>query len=82
MAKPRQLRGSEDPCVSQVPEDSVISWAWHRHAVYRERYAAAAVDPAYAHLRFVRLRDRGEVRRFLAGARPPGDAADRGTRRA
>ena len=63
-----------------VPEDSVISWAWHRHAVYRERYAAAAVDPAYAHLRFVRLRDRGEVRRFLAGARPPGDAADRGTR--
>jgi len=65
-----------------VPEDSVISWAWHRHAVYRERYAAAAVDPAYAHLRFVRLRDRGEVRRFLAGARPPGDAADRGTRRA
>ena len=65
-----------------VPEDSVISWAWHRHAVYRERYAAAAADPAYAHLRFVRLRDRGEVRRFLAGARPPGDAADRGTRRA
>jgi adenylate kinase family enzyme len=65
-----------------VPEDSVISWAWHRHAVYRERYAAAAADPAYAHLRFVRLRDRGEVRRFLAGARPPGDAADRGTERA
>jgi adenylate kinase family enzyme len=65
-----------------VPEDSVISWAWHRHGVYRERYAAAAVDPAYAHLRFVRLRNRREVRRFLAGARPPGDAADRGTRRA
>jgi adenylate kinase family enzyme len=65
-----------------VPEDSVISWAWHRHGVYRERYAAAAIDPAYAHLRFVRLRNRREVRRFLAGARPPGDAAGRDTRRA
>jgi adenylate kinase family enzyme len=63
-----------------VPEDSVISWAWHRHAVYRERYAAAAADPAYAHLRFVRLRNRREIRRFLAGARPRGDAADHGTR--
>ncbi len=52
-----------------VPEDSVISWAWHRHAVYRERYAAAAADPANAHLHFVRLRSHAEIRRFLAGAR-------------
>jgi adenylate kinase family enzyme len=51
-----------------VPEDSVISWAWHRHAVYRERYAVAAADPANAHLHFVRLRSRTEIRRFLAGA--------------
>jgi adenylate kinase family enzyme len=51
-----------------VPEDSVISWAWHRHAVYRERYAAAAADPANAHLHFVRLRSHAEIRRFLAGA--------------
>ena len=65
-----------------VPENSVISWAWHRHGVYRERYAAAAADPAYADLRFVRLRNRREVRQFLAGARPPGDATDHGTRRA
>jgi adenylate kinase family enzyme len=64
-----------------VPEDSVVSWAWHRHGVYHERYAAAAADPAYAHLRFIRLRNRREVRRFLAAARPPGDTADRGARR-
>jgi adenylate kinase family enzyme len=51
-----------------APEDSVISWAWHRHAVYRERYAAAAADPANAHLHFVRLRSRAEINRFLAGA--------------
>jgi adenylate kinase family enzyme len=49
------------------PEQSVISWAWHRHAVYRQRYGAATQDPAYARLRFVRLRSRAAVRRFLAG---------------
>ncbi|HEY0718580.1 MAG TPA: shikimate kinase [Streptosporangiaceae bacterium] len=48
-------------------EESVISWAWHHHPVYRERYAAAAADPANSHLRFVRLRSHAEVRRFLAG---------------
>ncbi len=53
--------------LSWVPEESVISWAWHRHAVYRERYSAAMQDPAHAHLRFVRLADRGAVRCFLAG---------------
>jgi adenylate kinase family enzyme len=57
-----------------APEDSVISWAWHRHAVYRKRYAAAAGDPAYAHLHFVRLRSRAEMRRFLAGAGRLGNA--------
>ena len=53
--------------LSWVPEESVISWAWHRHAVYRERYSAAMRDPANAHLRFVRLGDRAAVRCFLAG---------------
>jgi adenylate kinase family enzyme len=48
------------------PAESVISWAWHQHGVYRVRYAAAAEDPANAHLRFVRLRNRAEIRRFLA----------------
>jgi adenylate kinase family enzyme len=49
------------------PEQSVISWARHRHAVYRQRYGAAMRDPAYAQLRFVRLQSRAAVRRFLAG---------------
>jgi adenylate kinase family enzyme len=59
-----------------VPEDSVISWSWHHHPVYRERYAAAAEDPAYARLRFVRLRSHAEIRHFLAGTRRPGSAGD------
>jgi adenylate kinase family enzyme len=57
-------------------EESVISWAWHHHPVYRERYAAAAADPAFSHVRFVRLRRRAEVRRFLAGVQRPGNAGD------
>jgi len=48
------------------PEESVISWAWHSHGKYRDRYAAASGDPAYAHLTFVRLRSRRDVARFLA----------------
>ena len=51
------------------PEQSVISWAWHKHAPDRARYAAAAADPANAHLRFTRLAGRRDVARFLAGAR-------------
>jgi len=50
------------------PAESVISWAWHNHGKKRERYTAAAADPAYAHLRFVRLRSPSQVRRFLAGS--------------
>jgi len=56
------------------PKRSVISWAWHQHAVYRQRYGSAMHDPACAHLRFVRLRSRPAVRRFLAET-SPGSAA-------
>jgi len=49
-----------------APEESIISWAWHRHAVYRARYAAAAADPANARLTFIRLGGRQDAERFLA----------------
>lgn len=51
------------------PEQSVISWAWHKHSEYRLRYAAAAGDPVNAHLRFVRLASRDDADRFLDEAR-------------
>jgi adenylate kinase family enzyme len=51
------------------PEQSVISWAWHKHAPDRAKYAAAAADPASAHLRFIRLASRRDVARFLDDAR-------------
>ena len=51
------------------PEQSVISWAWHKHAPDRAKYAAAAASPANAHLRFIRLTSRRDVARFLDDAR-------------
>jgi len=53
------------------PEQSVISWAWHKHASDHAKYAAAAADPANARLRFIRLTSRRDAVRFLAKARPP-----------
>jgi adenylate kinase family enzyme len=61
--------GNREPLanfLSWVPEKSIISWAWHNHAKYRDRYGAAAADPANAHLTFIRLASRGDVNRFLA----------------
>jgi adenylate kinase family enzyme len=61
--------GNREPLsnfLSWVPEQSIISWAWHGHVKYRTRYAAAAADPANAHLTFIRLGGRGDAGRFLA----------------
>ena len=50
-----------------APERSIISWAWHNHAKYRDRYGAAApADPANAHLTFIHLTSPRDVSRFLA----------------
>jgi adenylate kinase family enzyme len=67
--------GNREPVrnfLTWVPEDSIIAWAWHNHDKYRDRYAAAACDPALAHLTFVRLTSRRAVSRFLAECPPPG----------
>jgi adenylate kinase family enzyme len=52
------------------PEQSVIVWGWRKHAEYHARYDVASRDPVNAHLTFIRLGSAGEVRRFLAAARP------------
>ena len=57
------------------PEQSVISWAWHKHAPDHAKYAAAAADPASAHLRFIRLASRRDVARFLDDVRSEAGAA-------
>jgi adenylate kinase family enzyme len=51
------------------PSVNIIVWGWQRHGVYRDRYQAAARDPANAHLTFVRLRSPRDVDAFLARTR-------------
>jgi adenylate kinase family enzyme len=46
-------------------EESIIAWAWQTHAATQVKYAAAMADPANVELRFVRLKNPAEVRRFL-----------------
>ena len=41
--------------VTRDPNESAIRASWQNHYRSRARYAAAAQDPAHAHLRFVRL---------------------------
>ena len=50
------------------PDQSIIRWAWERHELYRQRFRAAATDPAFAHLEFVALRSPAEVADFVARA--------------
>jgi adenylate kinase family enzyme len=69
--------GNREPwgnLVRRDPQTSIIAWSWHKHAVYRERYAAAALDPAWAHLRFIRITSRRDLRYLLgtAGSSAPG----------
>jgi adenylate kinase family enzyme len=45
-------------------EENPIVWAWRMQSVQRARYTAAMADPAYRHLRFIRLSSPGAVRRF------------------
>ncbi len=52
--------------LSMDPEKSILAWAWTRHSVYRERYAAAMADPELAHLRFFRVRDEQDLQDAVA----------------
>lgn len=47
------------------PNVNIIRWAWVNHAKYAARYRAAIDDPAFSHLRFVRLRSQAEIDAFL-----------------
>jgi adenylate kinase family enzyme len=69
--------GNREPWGNLVrwdPQMSIIAWAWHQHAVYQQRYAAAVLDPAWEHLRFIRVTSPRDVRTLLdrAGRSPTG----------
>jgi hypothetical protein len=49
------------------PEQNILLWTWTRYDKYRRQYSAIGSDPANAHIEFVQLRSRGDVKRFLEG---------------
>ncbi len=60
--------GNREPVTGLLrwdPHRSIVRWSWTTHAGTRDRYAKAFADPAYAHLRRIRLRSRTEARRWL-----------------
>lgn len=56
------------------PEQSILAWAWTRHALYRQRYGEEMRN-APAHRHYLRLDSRQAVERFLTGL--PVDATTR-----
>lgn len=60
--------GNREPWANLYRWDdkNIIRWAWDRHPIYRQRFASAMADPAFAHLHFVRLTTPAEVDAFTA----------------
>ncbi|MGW3350540.1 hypothetical protein ACWDA3_45170 [Nonomuraea rubra] len=50
--------------------ESILHWAWTKHATYRDRYHRAAVDPVNAHLTFVRIASRADAESLLSAGAP------------
>lgn len=57
------------------PHRSIIAWAWTTRGRNRDKYRRAMVDPAFAQLRFVRLRSRRDGRAFLDSLETSSDPA-------
>ena len=55
---------------SRDPSANIALWAWRNHAKYRDRYAAAAADPANERLSFVRVASGADAQRLLDSASP------------
>lgn len=69
VTRERLWNGNREPLTNFYrldPENNIIRWAWVKYPVYVGRYSAAMRDPAYDHLRFLRLRTTHEVDAFLA----------------
>lgn len=47
------------------PTENIVLWSWTQHEKYRSRYAAAAADPANAHLEWVQITSPRQQRRWV-----------------
>ena len=63
--------GNREHLRTLVTRDSLLWWAVKTHGRNRRRYAARMGDPAWAHLRIVRLRTVPEIDRYVASLTAP-----------
>lgn len=54
---------------SFLSKESIIWWTITTHAKVRKKYESILLDPKFAHITFVRLRNHSEAERFLAQIR-------------
>ena len=69
LTRERLWNGNREPLSNFYrldPAKNIIRWTWVKYADYIERYGTAMQDPAYSHLKFVRVRSQHEVDAFLA----------------
>ncbi len=50
---------------SRDPARSILAWAWTTHRRNRDRYRAAAIDPEWSHLEFIRIASADDIRSLL-----------------
>ncbi len=67
--------------LSLDPQRSIVAWAWVEPRRYQVTYRAASLDPAWAHLRFVRVKDARDRRRLLSDCRGSAKSPRRGRAR-
>jgi adenylate kinase family enzyme len=68
LTRERLWNGNREPfgnLYRRDPQRSIVAWAWTQHPKYATRYEAAADDPRFGHLRFVRLRSHAEADAWL-----------------
>ncbi|CAN5115481.1 AAA family ATPase [soil metagenome] len=53
--------------LSRDPDRNILLWSWTTHTKIRQRYRAAARDPRWSKLRFVRVGSRREARTLGRG---------------
>ncbi|GAA3545046.1 hypothetical protein GCM10022235_10960 [Kribbella ginsengisoli] len=53
---------------SRDPARSILLWSWRTYGPTKAEYGLAMQDPEFTQLRFVRLRSRREIDRFLRSA--------------
>lgn len=55
--------------LSRDPAKSILLWSWRTYAPTKREYSKAMRDPQFAHLDFVRLRTRRQIKRYLNSVR-------------